>query len=81
MVTLKKVRSSKSTGLTNTPTHLLKDGADVIARPLTVLMNRSIAEGLIPSGWKHAVVTPVYKSGSKVDPTNYRPIFVFTSFQ
>ena len=45
-----------------------------------MLMNRSIAEGSTPSDWKHAVVTPVYKSDSKTDPTNYRPISVLPVF-
>ena len=69
---LKKIRSSKSTGLA--------DGSDAIARPLTVPMNRSIAEGSIPSHWKHAVVTPVYKSDSRTDPNNYTPISVLPVF-
>ena len=41
-------------------------------------MNRSLAEGSIPSEWKHAIVTPVHKSGSKTDAANYRPISVLT---
>ena len=43
-------------------------------------MNRTISEGSIPSEWKHAVVTPVYKSDSKTDPANYRPISVLPVF-
>ena len=77
---LKKIRSSKSTGLADTPARLLKDGSDAIARPLTMLMNRSIAEGSIPSDWKHAVVTPVYKSDCRTDPNNYRSISILPVF-
>ena len=43
-------------------------------------MNRSLAEGSIPSEWKHAIVTPVHKSGSKTDAANYRPISVLPVF-
>lgn len=39
-------------------------------------MNRTISEGSLPSEWKHAIVTPVYKSGPRTDPTNYRPISI-----
>ena len=60
---LLKIKSSKSTGLKEIPARLLKDGAPAISKPLTTLINRSLAEGSIPSDWKHAVVTPVYKSG------------------
>ena len=77
---LKKIKTSESTGLTHIPARLLKDGRNALAKPLTVLMNRSLAEGTIPSEWKHAMVTPVYKSGSKTDAANYRPISVLPCF-
>ena len=77
---LKKLKSNKSTGLHNIPARLLKDGADALATPLALLMNRSINEGSIPASWKHAIVTPVFKSGSKSDPSNYRPISVLPVF-
>ena len=73
---LKKLKCNKSTGLPNIPARLLKDAADAIAKPLAVLMNRSINEGSIPSNWKHAIVTPIHKCGSKSNPTNYRLISV-----
>ena len=43
-------------------------------------MNRSIDDGSIPSEWKHALVTPIHKSGQKSDPANYRPISVLSVF-
>ncbi|EDO32664.1 predicted protein, partial [Nematostella vectensis] len=66
----------KSTGLKNIPACLLKDGATHIAKPLTALFNRSLAEGSIPSEWKHAVVSPIHKSGPGSDAANYRPISI-----
>ena len=77
---LKKLKSDKSTGLHNIPARLLKDGADALATPLALLMNRSINERSIPASWKHAIVTPVFKSGSKSDTPNYRPISVLPVF-
>ena len=77
---LKKIKANKSTGLLNTPARLLKDGCAAIAKPLTALMNRSLAEGSIPMDWKHAIVTPVFKSGTKTDLSNYRPISVLPVF-
>jgi hypothetical protein len=34
----------------------------------------SMKQGIIPKEWKCANVVPVYKSGGKSDPNNYRPI-------
>lgn len=78
---LKKLENSKSTELYNIPARLLKDGADALATPLKILMNRSINEGSISASWKHAIVTSVFKSGSKSDTSNYRPISVLQSLQ
>ena len=77
---LKKLKSNKSTGLHNIPARLLKDGAHALGTPLAILKNRSINEGSIPASWKHAIVTPVFKSGSKSDTSNYRPISVMPVF-
>ena len=77
---LKKINASKSTGLVDIPARLLKDSAPIIARPLTTLMNRSLSEGSVPSDWKHAVVTPIHKSGSTSDAANYRPISTLPVF-
>lgn len=77
---LKKIKANKSTDIANTPARLLKDGCGTLAKPLTALMNRSLAEGAIPADWKHATVTPIFKSGSITDPSNYRPISVLPVF-
>ena len=77
---LKALNSKKSSGLHNIPVRLVKDGAEALTRPLTLLMNRTINEGSLPADWKHATVTPVHKAGSKSDPSNFRPISVLPIF-
>jgi len=74
---LKKIKTSKSTGLENIPARLLKDNAVALAKPLTFLMNRSLTEGAIPSDWKHASVTPIHKAGSMLPtrPISTLPVF------
>ena len=57
-----------------------KDGCHILAKPLTDLMNRSLAEGSMPAEWKHTTVTPIFKSGFETDPSNYRPISVVAIF-
>ena len=36
--------------------------------------HNSIDKGTLPSQWKEAIVTPIFKKGCKSDPSNYRPV-------
>ena len=73
---LSKLKSSKATGLDKIPAKLLKDASSVIAKPITYLINLTISSGEIPSQWKEAKVTPIFKAGKKDDENNYREISV-----
>ena len=77
---LKTLNSKKSYGLPDIPIRLVKYGVEALARPLMLLLNRSIKEGTLPVDWKHVIVTPVHKAGSKSDPSNFRPISVLPVF-
>ena len=45
-----------------------------LAPPLTKLFNELMHVGEVPSIWKTANVTPIFKNGSSSNPRNYRPI-------
>ena len=45
-----------------------------LAGPLTKIINRSLTEGVFPTIWKQAIVTPILKKGDAKDKTNYRPV-------
>ncbi len=49
-------------------------GHDVIAAPLTKIINKLISSGVFPESWKEAVVVPILKKGDPKDPKNYRPV-------
>ena len=66
--------SLKATGLDGISWKFLKDGAEVLALPLCNLVNLSIKQSLFPDQCKIAKLKPLFKKGSKSDPTNYRPI-------
>ena len=53
---------------------VLKELADTLAVPLATLFNVSLRYGVLPMAWKTAVVFPMYKSGERRAPGNYRPV-------
>jgi hypothetical protein len=74
---IKELQNSKGPGITGIPTKILKILNEKICVIVTNLFNECIKTSLIPSEWKSAVVTPLYKrSGSKDDANNYRGISV-----
>ena len=68
---LSKLNAGKATGIDGLSSKLLRAGAIQIAKPLTHIMNLSISTATIPSEWKTAIVTPIYKSGAHSDCSNY----------
>lgn len=73
---LNMLKVCKSTGIDGIPAKLLKVVASEIYVSLTDIINLSLSTGNIPDEWKVAKVIPVYKSGPRDNPENYRPISV-----
>ena len=49
---------------------------DQLVTLINFLINLSIRNSYFPSSWKTAVVIPVFKSGERNTPSNYRPISI-----
>src|SRR3989442_558704 len=47
---------------------------DLVAFPLSILFNRLIEESVVPSDWKRANITPIFKKGDRSNVENYRPV-------
>ena len=71
---LKDLDASKSMGPDNTNPFLLKSMAEVFVKPLTLIFQKSVSSGTVPSAWKEARITPIFKKGSKTEPSNYRTV-------
>ena len=48
-------------------------GASLV-KPLTLLFNPSLSNGIFPSNWKKVNVLPLHKKSSKQYADNYRPV-------
>ena len=55
-------------------TTLLEELSVEISPILIILFNKSVTTCIVPSDWRTAHVSPVYKKGQKYNPENYRPI-------
>jgi len=71
---LQNLDTHKSPGPDGIHGHFLKATATEIAPVLTHLFQHSLSEGTLPSTWKQAYVSPIFKKGNKTDPGNYRPV-------
>jgi len=71
---VKNLNPHKSPGPDGITAKLLKLAPEEISDFLLLLFNKCFKLGEIPSKWKTANVTPVFKKGNRSSPENYRPI-------
>ena len=71
---IQNLKPKKSTGHDEISTQLLKSLTNVITIPSSIIMNKSLSEGVVPQDMKIAKVVPIYKSKDHQKFTNYRPI-------
>jgi hypothetical protein len=68
------VNPKKSFGPGGFHSRLLRELATVLAGPLTSFFRETLNEGILPTDWKEAQVTPLFKKRDKSCPGNYRPV-------
>ena len=71
---LKTIDVNKSTGPDDISPRILKECCSQLETPLTLLFNKSLSEAKVPTLWKRANITPLFKKGDKKQANNYRPI-------
>jgi hypothetical protein len=79
--TILALKNTDALGLDGIPVSVLKKGVEVLASPIAHLINRSLASGVVPSGFKIGCVIPIHKGKGKstTDPASYRPISILPS--
>ena len=58
---------------------LLKNVCESCSVPISMIVNMSLEQGIVPDGMKLAKVIPVYKAKSRDTFTNYRPISLLSN--
>ena len=64
----------KAAGIDDLSGRFLKDGSRVLSKPTSELCNLSIKLGSFPGSRKIAKLKPLFKKGSKTNPSHYKPI-------
>ncbi|RMC11957.1 hypothetical protein DUI87_11087 [Hirundo rustica rustica] len=64
----------KSMGPDGIHPRVMREVADDLGKPLSIIYQQSWLTGEVPDDWKLASVTPIHKKGGREDPGNYRPV-------
>ena len=76
---LNGLSASSSSGPDGIHPSVLLRCSDAMALPLALIIDMSLQNGALPREWKQSRVVPIFKSGSKFVPRNYRPVSVTSS--
>ncbi|XP_054260489.1 uncharacterized protein LOC128985133 [Macrosteles quadrilineatus] len=77
---IKNFKDSKSQDVYGLSTHVLRAVADLVAVPLTHLVNLCLAHGFFPDSLKKARTVPIFKKGNPTLMENFRPISILPIF-
>ena len=71
---ISRFKSKASSGHDGVSSKLAKDLKYALAFPLSIIINNSLAKGLVPNMAKLAKIIPIYKAKDKKNISNNRPI-------
>ncbi len=75
---IRSLHNTGALGIDGIGVAALKLGADAIAGPLAHIARLSFNQGMFPTGFKTAILSPIYKGHGKPvkDPSSYRPVSI-----
>ena len=71
---LSALNANKTTGHDNISGRFLKELHEELTQALTLIFKASLHQGQVPTIWKDAFITPLFKKGDRSKPSNYRPV-------
>ncbi|XP_065642282.1 uncharacterized protein LOC136073917 [Hydra vulgaris] len=72
------LKTNKSAGLDEINPDVVKAVSDIIEKPLFIIFNLSLRNGIFPDQLKLAKIIPIYKIGDDSIKSNYRPISILS---
>ena len=64
------LRALKLLGLDKLSSRFLKDGANILAKPISTISSLSISQGVFPNARKISKLKPIFKKWKKTNPPN-----------
>lgn len=77
---ISSLKVSASSGYDGIPARFVKSNSLFFANYLSKEFNKAFNTGIFPKTLKISRITPIFKSGSKRESTNYRPISILSVF-
>ena len=77
---IKQLSDKQSLTPEGIPSYFIKRVSDTLLPHLTFFYQRSLISGSVPKQWNEAIVIPLLKKPPRIDPKNYRPISLTSSF-
>ena len=71
---LSKLNPNKCPGLDGLHPKMLFELRNIISKPLSIIYRTSLKTGVVPTDWREAGVSPLFKKGKKCETQNYRPV-------
>ena len=71
---LQNINIAKASGPDGIPNRILKECSHQIAPGLTVMYQKSVDTGSLPTDWLNANISCLFKKGDKHSTENYRPV-------
>ena len=69
-----KLKLGKAHGVDGIGAEFYKNTKTLVVPLLNEIFNKILLSGVFPDSWCTSIITPIYKSGGKNDPANYRGI-------